>query len=64
MGHDATPVLLALDMLHIGCEREVVVEKLRDRFGLDRHDAVAAVAAAGVRLRRATERQRLWSTPH
>jgi hypothetical protein len=52
---------LAINLLQANAEREQVVQTLQDRFGLDRHDAVAIVAEAGAVLRGARERRRPWN---
>jgi hypothetical protein len=61
MTQAATPVTYAIDLLHADVDRELIVEQLRDRFSLDRHDAVAAVASAGAVLRGARARPRPWN---
>jgi hypothetical protein len=57
MTQAATPVTFAIGLLHADADRELIVERVQDRFSLDRHDAVAAVASAGAVLRGARERR-------
>jgi hypothetical protein len=61
MGPHATAVGLAINLLQADTGREQVVQTLQDRFGLDRHDAVAIVAEAGAVLRGARERRPPWN---
>jgi hypothetical protein len=58
MGPQATPSGLAIDLLRADTGRELTVQTIQERFGLDRHDAVAVVAVAGAALRGARERRR------
>jgi predicted kinase len=61
MGAQATAVGLAINLLQADAAREQVVQTMQERFGLDRHDAVAVVAEAGAVLRGARARRRMWN---
>jgi hypothetical protein len=61
MGPHATAVGVAIHLLQAGTEREHIVQTVQERFGLDRHDAVAVVAEAGAVLRGARARPRRWN---
>jgi hypothetical protein len=58
MDKDATPALLAIGLLEAGSDRRAVIERVQDRFSLDRHDAITTVAAASALLQGARARRR------
>jgi hypothetical protein len=61
MGAQATAAGLAINLLQADAAREQVVQTMQERFGLDRHDAVAVVAEARGVLRGARARRRTWN---
>jgi hypothetical protein len=52
---------LAINLLEADAAREQIVRTMQERFGLDRHDAVAVAAEAGPVLRGARARRRMWN---
>jgi len=58
MDKDATPALLAIGLLEAGSDRRTVIERVQDRFALDRHDAIMTVATASAVLQGARARRR------
>jgi len=58
MEKHATPALLAIGLLETGSDSRVVIERVQERFALDRHDAILTVATASALVQGARARRR------